>query len=125
MSIDLQKRQMPLDQLLKVVAKKKQDSVVKTKVDSADTLDNQAKALVVVNSSRTAFEEGKWVRYSTRRTLLDTWVQDGLDWKLIETRLTSNLVTRDGKVVANETEKVLTDWQRSYGRNATWTRKGS
>jgi hypothetical protein len=81
-------------------------------VESADTLDRTAMASVMVS----------FLRGSERiiRHELHIWVVDGGAWKLRETRVTSFEIEKNGKLLSAERDAVPTDWQKSYGRDATW-----
>jgi hypothetical protein len=121
-ALDVQKQSRSLNQLLNQLDQKKgQKLSIKTTVESADTLAGMAKAALRISSTQTVTEKGKAVIYKTTKTEEDTWEQDGDDWKLVQIRLTSNLVTRDGKTIVNESEKVLTDWDRQYGHRPSAT----
>lgn len=113
---DVQKKRQTLLQFLKGLDQKK-GIQIKTTVESADTLDGEAKAALRITFTQTVTEKGKSVTYKCTKTEEDTWSQDGDDWKLIGIRVKSNYVTRDGKVIVNESEQVLTDWERQYGRH--------
>jgi hypothetical protein len=115
MATDIQKKHQTLLQFLKGLDQKK-GVQIKTTVESADTLNGEAKAALRITYTQTVTEKGKSIAYKCTKTEEDTWAQDGDDWKLVAVRLKSNYVTRNGKVVQNESEQVLTDWERQYGR---------
>lgn len=83
-------------------------------VESADMLDEVAKASVTITY--------KMGDLHVTRTELHKWAELGAGWTLVETHVTSKRASRHGKIVFSASERKLTDWQRSYGRNATWTR---
>lgn len=86
---------------------------LRVKVESADILDEIAKASVTITY--------KLGGVLVTRTELHKWAELGAGWTLVETHVTSKRGSRNGKVLYSVSERKLTDWQRSYGRNATWT----
>lgn len=110
---DIGKYHQTLPQFLKSLGPRK------TVVESADTLGEQAKTALRITSTKVVTEKGLTVTYKTVKTEEDTWEQAGDDWKLVGTRLTSNLVTRNGKTIVDEREHVLTDWDRQYHRHSS------
>lgn len=119
-ALDIQKQKRSLSQYLSLLEMKKAPKMqVKTTVESADTLAGVAKAALRISCTQVVQEKGKAVTYKCTKTEEDTWEQDGDDWKLVQVRLTSNFTTRDGKTIVNESEKVLTDWDRQYGHRQT------
>ncbi|HVT10974.1 MAG TPA: hypothetical protein VHE55_01800 [Fimbriimonadaceae bacterium] len=110
---DIQKQHQTFAQFLKWLGPRK------TVVESADTLADQAKTALKITFAKVVTEKGHTVTYRTVKTEEDTWQQVGDDWKLVGTRLTSNLVTRNGKTILSESEHVLTDWDRQYGRRSS------
>jgi hypothetical protein len=117
-ALNIQKQRQTLDQVFAGLDQKK-GLQIKTVVESADTLDTMAKTALRITSTQIVTEKGKQVTYKTVRTEEDTWMLEGTDWKLVQTRLTSNTVARDGKVIASESEHVLTDWDRHYGHQSS------
>lgn len=87
---------------------------LRAKVESADMLDGIAKASVTIT-----YKMGDVL---VTRTELHKWAELGAGWTLVETHVTSKRGERNGKVLYSASERKLTDWQRSYGRNATWSR---
>lgn len=119
---NIQKQRQSLSEFLGPFAHKGQTQL-KTVVESADTLNGMAKAALRISITQTATENGKTVAYKCIRTEEDTWTLVGDDWKLVEAHLTSNYMTRNGKVIANESEHVLTDWDRQYGHRPSSRRR--
>lgn len=119
-SIDIQKHSTKLSEVVRLLnLKKPQKFETKTVVESADTLDGKAKAALRITTTQTVLENGKAVVYQITKTQEDTWIAGGADWKLVASRLTSNLVLRDGKTILRESEHVLTDWDRNYHRRSS------
>lgn len=116
---DLQKRTSNLTRYLNQSDKAYRNFRIDTVVESADTLNGKAKAALSIQSSYTLIEGGKVADYRVVKTQEDTWLQVGPDWKLIGARLTSHQVIRNGKVILNQREHVLTDWDRHYRRRAS------
>ena len=117
---DISKRTTSLSEVVRQLASKKAQKVqVKTRVESADTLDGKAKTALKVHSVQVLIEGGKAVTYDITKTQEDTWVMAGLGWKLVGSRLTSNRVIRNGKVIVSQAEHVLTDWDRNYRRRSS------
>lgn len=114
---DIGKHHQTLAQFLKTLGPRK------TVVESADTLGEQAKTALRITSTKVVTEKGQAVTYKTVKTEEDTWMQVGDDWKLVGTRLTSNRITRNGKTIVDESEQVLTDWDRQYHRRASSSRR--
>src|SRR5262249_34210312 len=117
-ALNIQKQKQSLAQVLKGLEAKK-GMQIKTVVESADTLDGMAKTALRITSTQMVREKGRTVTIKVVKTEEDTWEQSGDDWKLIQMRLTSQTVYRDGKVVSSESEHVLTDWDRHYGRQSS------
>lgn len=114
--LDLHKGRMNLAQLLKALDQKQIKRLeIRTRVESADSLNGTAKASVRIASTEVMTEHGMTVTYGVARTEEDTWTQVGDDWKLIQTRVTSYTVSRDGRIIIDEREHAPTDWERQYG----------
>lgn len=84
-------------------------------VDSADILEDRAKAAVQIDETEVLAEAGKSVRYERHYTAQDTWVKVDVDWYQIETRITRASIKRNGKTVSKNSERVKTDFERQYG----------
>lgn len=117
---DIQKHSTKLSELVRLLnLKRPQKYEIKTVVESADTLNGEAKTALRITIKQVVLEKGKPVTYEIAKTQEDTWVAGGADWRLASSRLTSNRVVRDGKVILNEREHVLTDWDRNYRRSSS------
>jgi hypothetical protein len=117
--IDLSKRQTPLSTLLKVWNNSSAGRTVfsqTVKVESADTLQDQAKAAIhLLEHEERAVGSGA-VNYDRDIYAEDTWIRVGADWILLQTRVTKMVVKRNGKVISAKSENVKTDFDRQYGR---------
>jgi hypothetical protein len=123
--LDIQKHSTKLAELVRVLnLKRPQKFETRTIVESADTLDGKAKAALRITIKQTVIENGKAVTYEITKSQEDTWFSTGVSWKLVGTRLTSNLVIRNGKTIVNEREHVPTDWDRNYRRRSSSRRGG-
>ncbi len=80
----------------------------KAEIESADTLAGEAKTDV-----RFAFKHGS---SDIVQRELHTWVASGDGWRLSEIKLVSWSVSKAGRTISSDSEKVLTDYEKSYGR---------